>query len=96
MGRIKEAESIVKGLDFDEFLRDRRSRLALRYSIVLMVEALGDLAVAVLEKDFNATPRSYREAFTLLAEKGVVTAELASRMERLAPLRNMIVHSYTG
>ncbi len=91
---LREAESIVNGLDLDRFIRDRRARFALRYSVILMVEALADLAVAILEKDFNAAPQSYREAFTLLAEKGVVAAELASRMERLAALRNMIVHRY--
>lgn len=93
MERVKGSRK-HNGLDFSEFLRDRRARFALRYSIMLMVEALADLAVAILEKDFQVAPRSYREAFTLLAEKGVVAAESASRMERLAALRNMIVNRY--
>ena len=91
---LSEAKEIVYGKSVDEFLGNRRDRFALRYAIVLIVEALADLAIAILEKDFNVVPSGYREAFLLLAEKGVVGAELAGWMERMSALRNIIVHRY--
>jgi uncharacterized protein YutE (UPF0331/DUF86 family) len=60
----------------------------------MVVEALADLAVAILEKDFGVAVESYREAFLRLAEKGVINAEIAQSMVRLAVLRNIIVHRY--
>lgn len=52
--------------------------------------------MAILEKDYGVAPRSYREAFIKLAEKGVVRPGLALKMADLASLRNLIVHRYWG
>ena len=84
----------ISTMDLNEFVRSRRARFSLRYSVVLSLESLTDLAVAILEKDFDVMAESYREAFLKLAEKGIVNAELAESMARLAGLRNMIVHRY--
>ena len=91
---LVEARSIIEGMGLDKFLSDKRARFALRYSIILIVESLADLALAILEKDFGVMPRSYREAFMLLGEKNVVSPTYVRVMERLAALRNMIVHRY--
>jgi len=48
----------------------------------------------ILEKDFRVAVESYREAFLKPAEKGVINAEIAQSMARLAGLRNIIVHRY--
>jgi len=98
--RIEEAyealEEIreITGMRLDDFMKSRRARFSLRYSIVLLVEALADLAVAILEKDFGVVSESYRDAFFGLSEKGVVGAETVQSMIGLVALRNMIVHRY--
>ncbi len=40
------------------------------------------------------TPTTYREAFRILEDNGVLTAELAGQMEGWAGLRNVLVHIY--
>lgn len=90
---LEEARSIAS-MGIDDFMRSRRARFSLRYSIVMLVESLADLAVAILEKDFDESPESFREAFIKLAVVGVIGASTAQSMVRLVSLRNIIVHRY--
>ncbi|MEM2186698.1 MAG: HepT-like ribonuclease domain-containing protein [Thermofilaceae archaeon] len=90
---LNEVKSIVS-MDVDEFLADRRARYSLRYCIVVMVEALADLSVTILEKDFNDAAESYREAFFKLASHRVISLDTCNSMAKLASLRNQVVHRY--
>lgn len=90
---LDEVKSIVS-MDINEFSTDRRARYSLRYSIVMIVEALVDLSVTILEKDFNDIAESYREAFLKLVDHGVISSDTSSSMAKLASLRNQIVHRY--
>ena len=90
---IEEVREIVS-LDVDSFLNDRRSRFSLRYSVVLIIEYLADIAVAILEKDFNEVVESYRDAIMKLRDKRVLGSRVAESIARLVSLRNLIVHRY--
>ena len=71
----EEALDVVKRLvkkDAEEFMRDVEARYALRYSLILLVEAMTDVIVLILEKRYNVAPESYKEAFLLAGEKGVL------------------------
>lgn len=82
--------------DLREILRNNLLRYSLRHAIIMIVEASTDPSIAILEKDFNETVKSYGEAFFKLAEHGVLRADIAEAMSRLVFLRNMIVHRYWG
>jgi uncharacterized protein YutE (UPF0331/DUF86 family) len=84
----------ITSLDVESFPKDRRARFSLRYSIVLIVESLADIAVAILEKDFNEIVESYRDAIMKLRDKGLLGRRVAESIARLVSLRNLIVHRY--
>jgi uncharacterized protein YutE (UPF0331/DUF86 family) len=84
----------ITSLDVESFPKDRRARFSLRYSIVLIVESLADIAVAILEKDFNEIIESYRDAIMKLRDKGLLGRRVAESIARLVSLRNLIVHRY--
>lgn len=42
---------------------------------MVIVEALANLSVSILEKDFNEDVESYREVFLKLASHGVISFE---------------------
>jgi len=90
---LEEVRSVTS-MSVDVFAGSRTARFSLGYSVVVLVEALADVAVLILEKDFGEAVESYREAFLKLAEKGVISAGVAERMAALAGLRNLIVHRY--
>jgi len=81
-------------LSIDEYLSDRRNPYTLRYLLIVIVESSSKIAVSILERDFGVLPRGYRESFTELYRKGVVRPSVGTRMEKLASLRNMLVHRY--
>jgi len=92
---LEEIRRIV-AMGLDDFMRNRGMRFAMRYSIILVVEASADLGLAILRHYFGEEARSYREVFLKLAEKGVISFKVAEGMASLASLRNMIVHRYWG
>ncbi len=97
MQELREGLEEVKKLitvGLEEFMRNRSLRFAMRYSVVLIVEAAADLGIAILKQYFGEGAKSYREVFLKLAEKGVISFEVAEGMASLASLRNMIVHRY--
>lgn len=53
-----------------------------------------DLATAACVKWSLGTPATYADAFSRLAEAGVVDAELARRLGRAAGFRNLVAHAY--
>ncbi|MCL7404227.1 MAG: DUF86 domain-containing protein [Thaumarchaeota archaeon] len=90
---IEEVGGIIS-LDVESFPKDRRARFSLRYSIVLIIESLADIAVAILEKDFNEIVESHRDAIMKLRDKGLLGRRVAESIARLVSLRNLIVHRY--
>jgi len=90
---LDELKSITKFSESD-FMSSRTLRFSARFSIIQIVEAASDLGIAILEKDFSETAESYREVFSKLALKGVIKSETAEEMEKIASLRNMIIHRY--
>ncbi len=97
LSEIDEALEELKSLtsrSIPEVLGSRDLRYAMRFSIVLLVEALTDVAQHILVKCFNIEPRSYVDAMRKLVEVGIVRRELGDRLAALARLRNLIVHRY--
>ncbi|RLF00798.1 MAG: DUF86 domain-containing protein [Thermoprotei archaeon] len=92
---LDELKAITRFSESD-FLSNRTLRFSARFSVIQIVEAVSDLGIAILEKDFSETAESYREVFTKLALKGVIKSETAEELEKMSSLRNMIIHRYWG
>jgi uncharacterized protein YutE (UPF0331/DUF86 family) len=67
--------------------------LAERY-LHLAVECMIDVGNHILADRSTPVPETYREVFSGLAEQGVLTTELASRLQGWAGFRNILVHLY--
>ncbi|RLG78308.1 MAG: hypothetical protein DRO14_00935 [Thermoprotei archaeon] len=90
---LEEIKNIIS-MDLEDFMRTRSKRFAMRYSVVLIVEAATDIGIVLLKQCFNEEAKSYREVFSKLAERGVISFNVSEGMSSLASLRNMIVHRY--
>jgi uncharacterized protein YutE (UPF0331/DUF86 family) len=91
---LRAARGVVEGYTLEEFMSRMEARYALRYALILLVEAVVDVLVAILEADYGLAPESYREAVLLAGERGVIPYSAARRLAQLASLRNMLVHRY--
>ena len=77
-----------------EELEERDLLPALEREVQVVVEALVNLGEHVIARMMWEAPRSYREVAVILREHGVLDSEQASKLAKLAGLRNVIVHMY--
>ncbi len=54
-----------------------------------------DLAMYVVSQRKLGVPQDSRDAFSLLQTAGILSADLAQRMQRMVGFRNVAVHEYT-
>jgi uncharacterized protein YutE (UPF0331/DUF86 family) len=73
---------------------DAINRLALERALQISAEAIFDLGHHILAGRGLSVPQTYREVIPALTEAGVWSADLASRLDGLAGLRNILVHDY--
>lgn len=85
----------------DEYTGDERNlteNITRQDSIVLNLqrtcEAAIDLAMHIVRKRRLGVPQETRDAFRLLQENRVVSADLAERLMRMVGFRNIAIHDY--
>ena len=72
----------------EAFLSSWRDRLSARYLIVEMVEASTSLGIHLLEAGGVKAPETYGEVFNKMAERNIISWEVAEGM------RKLVVHRY--
>jgi len=73
---------------------DRQDALAM--SLLVVVQESLDLAFHLVTDEGWGMPASYAESFEILAQHGVLDAELAGALAAAARLRNRIAHGYAS
>jgi len=81
-------------VDRQAFLQSRGYQAQAERWLHLAAECAIDLANHLVADRGWRTPGTYREAFEVLHEAGVVDSELAAQMASWAGLRNLLVHVY--
>lgn len=99
--RLGKLEEILRGLrelaagaSREEYLQDIRLQAQAERWLHLAAECCLDLANHLIADRGWRSPATYRETFTILKEQGVVSSDLAKRLEGWAGLRNILVHLY--
>jgi uncharacterized protein YutE (UPF0331/DUF86 family) len=78
----------------EEFVRERSlHHLAERY-LHLACESVLDIAHHVIADRGYRQPGSYKDAFDVLLQEGVLDADLSRRLKNWMGLRNLLVHLY--
>jgi uncharacterized protein YutE (UPF0331/DUF86 family) len=67
---------------------------AVKYSLVVAIEACIDIARHVIARRRLRRPVDYADSFTSLAEAGLIDDDLAARLRDMARFRNLLVHGY--
>jgi uncharacterized protein YutE (UPF0331/DUF86 family) len=98
--RIQEIRSALDHLRTDggrsqaEFLADANLIDAVKYRLVVAIEAAVSICTHVAARLARRTPESYADCFELLAGAGIISADLAVRLGQMARFRNRLVHLY--
>lgn len=78
----------------DDFLRDRRTVNSAQYLLIVAAEAALDIGNHLAARRGGRSPDDYADCIAILAEMGVIDAELRARLVRMARFRNLLVHLY--
>ena len=95
--RLEQAIADLSGIASIErgtFISDRGLQAQAERWTQVAVEACIDLANHLIADRAWTTPATYRDAFLILAEHGVIDESAAARMAGWAGLRNILVHLY--
>jgi uncharacterized protein YutE (UPF0331/DUF86 family) len=80
--------------DDDELRSDPDALPAMKYRLVVCIEAATDAADHVIAAEGFRPATSFADSFRSLAEAGWLDADLAARLEDAARFRNLLVHRY--
>ncbi|MGI9120402.1 MAG: type VII toxin-antitoxin system HepT family RNase toxin [Acidimicrobiales bacterium] len=78
----------------EPFLADIGRQAQAERHLQLAIQSAIDVALHVVAEDSAATPETYGSTFSLLADQGWLTSELANQLRRATGLRNVLVHGY--
>lgn len=87
---LRRADDISR----DVFLRDIRAQRFVERTLHIAVEACLDVTHHIISDEKWREPDSFVDAFAVLAENKVITAEQADRFALMARFRNLVVHYY--
>lgn len=90
---IAELEQ-MRQVTLDLYLADTMRRRATERTLQLALEASLDVGHSLIALRKLRAPVDNRDVFTVLGEAGVIHADLAARLERMAGFRNLLVHEY--
>ena len=98
--RCLEIEESVQRLDtlaalpLADFLADQDTQDVACYRLLVAIEAALALCYHVSARRLRTTPEDYAGCFATLGDAGILATELTERLQRMARLRNLLVHVY--
>jgi uncharacterized protein YutE (UPF0331/DUF86 family) len=87
LGRIRATGRV-------SFLADPDARDIACYRLLLAIEAALALCYHVSARRLRSVPEDYAGCFAGLANAGLISAELSTRLQQMARFRNLLVHVY--
>jgi len=88
---VAELRTMARPEAIDTDIRERRF---VEHTLQIAIQAAIDVASHVVSDERLGEPETNRQLFGLLARHGWIGTELAATCERMAGLRNILVHGY--
>jgi uncharacterized protein YutE (UPF0331/DUF86 family) len=89
---LRELERF-RGTSTDD-LEGRQKRWALRYGMLESIQAIIDIACAVVSRYNLGYPDSYADCFRVLRRENVLPDDLTDWLTQAVGMRNVLVHEY--
>ncbi len=91
---LRRIEEEYAGND-QNLVENQTKQDAIVLNIQRACETAIDLAMYVVSQGKLGVPQDSRDAFALLQTAGLLTPDLAARMQRMVGFRNVAIHEYT-
>lgn len=83
--RTKSAEDIAQ----DEIILG-----SVLHYLTVGIEAILDIGSHILTEDFQASPQTYEDVITLMAQHAIISQAVAQRSKGMGKFRNKMIHEY--
>lgn len=84
----------LRSVPLELFAKDPREQAYALYTLQMAIQAAIDVALHIVSDERAGEPKSYADAFLLLAQTDVIPHDLARQLKRMAGMRNVIAHVY--
>lgn len=94
---IKEAQNVLAeiiSVDINDFARDSIKIRAMKYTLIVLVEAICNLCRHILAKKAHVVVEEYMEAILKMQERGFLPDEIVGKLVPLTKLRHQLIHGY--
>lgn len=78
----------------ERIAQDVREQRFVEHTLQLAIQAALDVGSHIVSDERLGEPDTSRDVFRLLGRAGILDADLAERLERMAGFRNVVVHLY--
>jgi uncharacterized protein YutE (UPF0331/DUF86 family) len=93
INEVLEAKSELKRLTTKPYAKlSLEEKYAIRYHVIVLAEALGNICLHIAAEDFKHEPKSYSECFKIMEEENI--CDCAKDLTALMRLRNLLTHRY--
>ena len=83
-----------KDIDLEDLKRDRDKMNMVLHAMLVAIQSSIDISNHLIAENKLRKPLTYREAFEILNESGLISLPLSESMSDLAGFRNVLVHIY--
>lgn len=90
---LTDLENVLES-DNKEILADRNLMKSLKYSVIVIAEAVAGVLQHILAKQYNISIEGYTDVLVKSSQNKVVSDSLLDRLKPFVIFRNMLVHQY--
>lgn len=90
---LNDLESLIPN-SFEEYISSLQKRLACERALEKIIESVNDLAILFIKEKRFELPADDIKAFDVLAEKKIISIELAEKLRQAKGMRNFLAHQY--
>jgi len=81
-------------VDINDFTRDSIKIRAMKYTLIVLVEAICNLCRHILAKKAHVVVEEYMEAILKMQKRGFLSDEIVGKLVPLTKLRHQLIHGY--
>lgn len=94
---IREAQNVLAEItleNIDEFIGNSLKIKAMKYTLIILVEAICNLCRHILAKKAHIVVEEYMEAILKMQERKFLSEAVSNRLIPLTKLRHQLIHGY--
>ena len=87
-------EAILRAKEENELLKDEVTRLALKFLVIEIAEAMANILQHILARKFGVAVKGYIDTVNKAAERNIISRDIFNKIKPFFDFRNSLIHRY--